>query len=79
VGPLGHLLWAHDSQYFLNWDGHDNYVLRRLTPPVRPGECIDYVVVLASGTSVICCDLTRKTITQRADEMIEQAGNCCGT
>jgi hypothetical protein len=29
VGPLGRLLWAHDS-HDLNWDGHDNYVLRRL-------------------------------------------------
>jgi hypothetical protein len=37
VGPLGRLLWTHDSQYFLNWDGHDNYVLRRLAPPVRSG------------------------------------------
>ncbi len=29
MGPLGRLLWAHDS-HDLNWDGHDNYVLRRL-------------------------------------------------
>jgi hypothetical protein len=26
VGPLGRLLWAHDS-HDLNWEGHDNHVL----------------------------------------------------
>ena len=27
VGPLGHLLWAHNS-HDLTWDSYDNYMLR---------------------------------------------------
>jgi len=50
VGPLGRLLWAHDSQYFLSWDGHDNYVLRRLARRVRSGgNVLTTLSCLASG------------------------------
>jgi hypothetical protein len=62
MGPLGRLLWARDSQYFLNCDGHDNYV-RRLAPPVRSGGNVSTTLSCsASGiftTAAILRDIQR--------------------